>query len=62
MTEDQIKEWIKPRVAKYKYLDGGVKIIPEVPKLMSGKIQRKVMREWAKRDAADLRADTKARL
>ncbi|KXJ86808.1 4-coumarate-CoA ligase [Microdochium bolleyi] len=52
VTPEQIQDWIKARVAKHKYLDGGVVFIDEVPKLASGKIQRKVMREWAKRDAA----------
>ena len=47
-----IQEWIVARVAKHKRLTGGVVFVDEVPKLPSGKIQRKVMREWAKRDAA----------
>ncbi|KAK1466335.1 4-coumarate-CoA ligase 2 [Colletotrichum cuscutae] len=51
---ENIQEWIKPRVAKHKALVGGVVFVNEVPKLASGKIQRKVMREWSKRDAAAL--------
>jgi len=39
------------RVAKHKRLSGGVVFIEEVPKSPSGKIQRKVLREWAKGDA-----------
>jgi 4-coumarate--CoA ligase len=39
------------RVAKHKQLSGGVVFIDEVPKSPSGKIQRKVLREWAKGDA-----------
>lgn len=42
------------RVAKHKRLVGGVAFIDEVPKIASGKIQRKTMREWAKRDAMAL--------
>ena len=53
-SEKDIQEWIKPRVAKHKWLTGGVVFIPEVPKLASGKIQRKIMREWAKRDALEI--------
>ncbi|KAK1623980.1 4-coumarate-CoA ligase [Colletotrichum phormii] len=49
---EDIQEWIKPRVAKHKALVGGVVFVDEVPKLASGKIQRKLMREWSKRDAA----------
>ena len=54
VTPKDIQEWIKARVAKHKYLNGGVVFIDEVPKLASGKIQRKIMREWAKRDAAEI--------
>ncbi|KAH6672045.1 putative sterigmatocystin biosynthesis monooxygenase stcW [Halenospora varia] len=40
-----IQEWIKSRVAKHKHLVGGVTFVEEVPKLASGKIHRKTMRE-----------------
>lgn len=59
-----VQEWLKPKVAKHKWLVGGVKIVDEIPKLASGKIQRKVMREWAKRDALEMsrQPQEKARL
>jgi 4-coumarate--CoA ligase len=41
---------------------GGVTFVDEVPKLASGKIQRKVMREWSKKDALILEKETKSRL
>jgi 4-coumarate--CoA ligase len=50
-SEWDIEQWIKARVAKHKQLTGGVVFIDEVPKSPSGKIQRKVLREWAKSDA-----------
>jgi acyl-coenzyme A synthetase/AMP-(fatty) acid ligase len=56
-----IQEWIKSRVAKHKWLVGGVTFVDEVPKLASGKIQRKVMREWAKADAQILEKQIKSR-
>jgi 4-coumarate--CoA ligase len=62
VTESQIQHWIKSRVAKHKQLVGGVKFIDEVPKLASGKIQRKLMRDWAKRDAKEMEGIIKARL
>ncbi|TPX20445.1 hypothetical protein DIZ76_016333 [Coccidioides immitis] len=62
LTGEQIQEWIKPRVAKHKWLTGGVELIDEVPKLPSGKIMRKVMREWAKRDAAKFQGLQRAKL
>ena len=57
-----VQKWIKPLVAKHKWLVGGVVFIDEVPKLASGKIQRKTMRDWAKKDAAALAVATKPRL
>lgn len=48
------------RVAKHKQLLGGVVFIEEVPKSPSGKIQRKVLREWAKRDAKN--SESRAKL
>ncbi|EEP78589.1 predicted protein [Uncinocarpus reesii 1704] len=62
LTPEQIQEWIKPRVAKHKWLTGGVALIDEVPKLPSGKIVRKVMKEWAARDAARLQGISRAKL
>jgi 4-coumarate--CoA ligase len=62
VSPKDIQEWMKPRVAKHKLLTGGVVFIDEVPKLASGKIQRKTMREWAKKDAAELEKATKPKL
>lgn len=54
VTPEDIQTWLGGRVAKHKKLVGGVVFIDEVPKLASGKIQRKTMREWAKRDALEI--------
>ena len=54
VTPKDIQDWLAPRVSKHKRLVGGVVFIDEVPKLASGKIQRKTMRDWAKRDAIEL--------
>ena len=51
VSEKDVVEWIATKVAKHKRLSGGVKFVDEVPKSPSGKIQRVVLREWAKRDA-----------
>ncbi|KAK6007364.1 hypothetical protein QM012_004178 [Aureobasidium pullulans] len=50
VTTKHIQDWIAARQARHKHLVGGVMFVDEVPKLASGKIQRRVMREWAKRD------------
>ncbi|KAF2865819.1 4-coumarate-CoA ligase [Massariosphaeria phaeospora] len=54
-TERDIEAWMNKRVAKHKQLSGGVVFIDEVPKSPSGKIQRKILREWAKNDASWLK-------
>lgn len=47
-----IQEWIKPRVAKHKFLRGGVVIIDVVPKSAAGKILRRELRDLAKKELA----------
>ena len=49
---EEIQVWFQGRVAKHKRLAGGVQIVDEVPRLASGKIKRKVLKDWAKRDTA----------
>lgn len=56
-----IQNWLATRVAKHKALVGGVKFVNEIPKLMSGKIQRKVMKEWSKRDVSEVAKGFSAR-
>lgn len=56
LSETQVHEYMQHRVAKHKQLAGGVKFVDEVPRLASGKIQRKVLKEWARRDANSIRA------
>ncbi|SMR50038.1 unnamed protein product [Zymoseptoria tritici ST99CH_3D1] len=52
-TPRQIQDWFRPRVARHKALVGGVKFVDEIPKLPSGKIQRKILKEWVKRDTPE---------
>lgn len=60
VTPEDVQTWLAGRVSKHKRLVGGVVFIDEVPKLASGKIQRKTMREWAKRDALELESGSGA--
>lgn len=55
-AEEEIKVWMEGKVAKHKRLTGGVVLVDEIPKSAAGKIQRKVLREWAKRDLRDGKA------
>lgn len=56
VSEAQVQQYMESRVVKYKRLTGGVAFVDEIPRLASGKIQRKVLKEWANRDAQMLRA------
>ena len=62
VTTEEIQEWVKPKVAKHKYFVGGIAFVDEVPKLASGKIIRKLMREWAKKAVPEMEGKIKARL
>jgi 4-coumarate--CoA ligase len=62
VTEADIHAFMKEKVAKHKQLVGGIVFIDEVPKLASGKIVRKLLKDWAKRDAPILEGKVKARL
>ncbi|KAK0483969.1 AMP binding protein [Armillaria novae-zelandiae] len=46
----QISEWMKSRVAKHKYLRGGVVTIDVIPKSAAGKILRRQLRDLAKKE------------
>lgn len=62
IDDSHIHAFMKERVAKHKLLVGGVAFVDEIPKLASGKITRKEMREWAKRDVSFMEGKVKARL
>lgn len=61
-TVSNIQDFVVERVAKHKRLAGGIQFVEEIPKLASGKIVRKLIKEWAKRDARDLELVVKAKL
>lgn len=50
VTAEAIKDWVKERLAKYKWLEGGVVFLDAIPKTASGKILKRVLREWAKEE------------
>jgi 4-coumarate--CoA ligase len=47
----EIEEWVRGRVAKHKFLRGGVVIIDQVPKSPPGKILRRQLRDLAKAES-----------
>jgi 4-coumarate--CoA ligase len=52
--EKEIHAHMKEKVAKHKQLVGGIVFVNEIPKLQSGKIMRKVVKEWAKKDGESM--------
>ncbi|KAG9127778.1 hypothetical protein FRC07_009366 [Ceratobasidium sp. 392] len=59
--EAEVQIWIRSRVAKHKYLRGGVCVIEAIPKSPSGKILRRQLRDLAKKGMGD-EAGLKAKL
>ncbi|KAL8645498.1 MAG: hypothetical protein Q9210_006674 [Variospora velana] len=62
IQESDIHAWIKTRISTHKYLTGGIAFVDEVPKSASGKIIRKVLRKWAKRDATTFNSQLRSKL
>jgi 4-coumarate--CoA ligase len=54
--EEEIMKYIHERVAQHKRLRGGVRFVTEIPKSVSGKILRRVLKEQAKAEAAPVKA------
>lgn len=50
LTSEEVKEWVKDRVAPFKRLEGGVEFIDQVPKSASGKILRRILKEKRKNE------------
>ncbi|KAJ7359708.1 AMP binding protein [Mycena albidolilacea] len=61
---DSVAKWIETKVAKHKYLRGGVGVIDIIPKSASGKILRRELRDQAKQEVArgEITTAFKARL
>ncbi len=51
---DRIVQWLNGRVANHKKLRGGVSFVDAVPKSASGKILRRILKEEARREYAEV--------
>jgi 4-coumarate--CoA ligase len=56
ITEEGVKKLISDNLASYKQLAGGVIFLNEIPKSPSGKILKRVLREWADAEEKEGRA------
>ena len=50
LTEQEVYNVVKGKLIKYKWLDGGVKLVQTLPKTPSGKILKRLLREEAARE------------
>ena len=50
LTESDAYDWVKARLVRYKWLEGGVRFVDAIPKNASGKILKRVIREMAARE------------
>lgn len=48
ITEADVQAHMKERLARYKQLQGGVQFVDNIPKLPSGKILKRILREAEK--------------
>ncbi|ODV92886.1 hypothetical protein CANCADRAFT_1480 [Tortispora caseinolytica NRRL Y-17796] len=58
-VEQSVYDFVKKEKARYKWLDGGVVIIDEIPKSPSGKILRRFLRDKARAEYAKQHAKSK---
>ncbi|KAJ6593544.1 AMP binding protein [Mycena capillaripes] len=61
---NSVVKWMETKVARHKFLRGGVGVIDVIPKSAAGKILRRELRDLAKQEAArgELGAEVKAKL
>jgi 4-coumarate--CoA ligase len=52
--EEVIVQWLAKKVANHKKLRGGVKFVEAVPKSVSGKILRRLLKEQAKKEFKEI--------
>ena len=52
VTDEVVQAWMGEKLARYKQITGGVKFVEEIPKLPSGKILKRVLREEVKKELA----------
>lgn len=49
LSEEDVRRWLKERLAAYKQLEGGVTFVGEIPKNASGKILKRMLRDGLKK-------------
>jgi len=52
VSADDVRHWVQERLARYKWLEGGVRFVDEIPKSATGKMLKRVLRERVKKETA----------
>lgn len=55
VSEDELVEYVRDRVAGHKRLRGGVRFVESVPRSLSGKVLRKDVREMRRQEERELK-------
>ena len=50
LLEAEVKRFLARKLTRVKHLNGGVRFVDAIPKNASGKILKRVLREWAKKE------------
>ncbi|OQU96504.1 AMP-binding enzyme domain-containing protein [Cladophialophora immunda] len=61
LSEENIHEFLNPRVSNYKRLRGGVRFVDEIPRNLNQKIMRNVLKEWVEKEMGE-QSNFRARL
>jgi acyl-coenzyme A synthetase/AMP-(fatty) acid ligase len=61
MLSEKVARRLNGRVANYKKLRGGVRFVDAVPKSASGKILRRILKEEARKEYAELEKEGRLR-
>jgi acyl-CoA synthetase (AMP-forming)/AMP-acid ligase II len=62
MVAEEVLQWFNSRVSNHKKLRGGVRSVKSIPRSASGKILRKVLKEWISEERSIDNSSTRARL
>lgn len=55
INEEDVKDWVRERVAPFKRMEGGVVFIEQVPKSASGKLLRRILKDQYKENSKSSR-------
>jgi 4-coumarate--CoA ligase len=50
VDEQELKDLVLGKLARYKTLERGVRFVDSIPKNASGKILKRILRDWAKKE------------